>query len=1222
LILFSLTILILTACRPDDIVQQTPPTFSHILVEDRSPVLDGEIDPYVVNKQDMIRVEVHLNNPSNFRINTVTINQTTYRTNRFDETSTNSMIVLYLSVGQITGLTEYTVQRIEYLDESDAVRGFNVTTENVYEVFVLKSLPTATIPSFSLHSEALQFEINLLDVDQVIIPASAQARLYLDGTLIDTRSLNRGVNSLVFEDLLSDETYELIVKVDYDLEDSQGVQTEYLLIDSQPYKTTAKTAPSSSILNVRVTENSITFNVSLNNPSNVLVEDGLKAVLLQNGDVIETKILNPNALNDITFGGLLNNNTYTIRILADFNLNDAIGLREDVLLSSSTAQTTAREIPELNAQVISVSQSRLVLSINASNLEAGGIVDLSTLTAVLYNDVTNVILTQANLLDGQLIFEVDNLLSNTFIRIEIEADYDLQDGQGVRRDTIFETVINTSQNIIPSGTISAMTLNQRSVTFTTSLANPSNTVVPNTFIAELYENDTLIETLILPTQGGTYTFEGINVYYEHAYTVKIYVDYDLRDGLGPVENVHLYTYTKTSAAAKAPVASITSIVEVSNGFQINYVVYDNDASITELYLKYGNETFVLDTEETMIVLTNLHNNQAYQFVLEAMFNLRDTSGNQTLTLYEMNYTTRALATPSVELSLTPNKDSLTFILAVTDTDLTGEVTSIELYLNNTLVESLDPLSLRTFTNLQSNTTYELRVTYAYNLNDNEGLRHITSTAEFTTLEKFLPSITVEEDSVTSESIMFDVIIDDLDNVGEITAINLYLGSTLVDSLTDLSERVFLNLLSNNTYTIEVVYTYDLNDGTGVKTLIESITAVTSAKALPSVDLAIENVNTESVMFTVDTVDLDNVGEITAINLYLGITLVDSLTDLSERVFSNLLSNNTYTIEVVYTYDLNDGQANQTIIRTVQFVAESKEVPTSSITDVIYDKGQVTFNVTTDDNDTTIVAGTLTAVLLKNGSVVSTELITSPMQSVTFIELLNNATYEIKIIANYDLNEGQIIEDATLAQVEINSLDLRPIITMTETRRKESMRIRVSYNDAYDVLTGNLVIRFYDESDNQVGSSFILSDELTIEFLELWSNHAYTVRISGTLDLEDGQGPQNVLVFEKTIQTLAKVRPNPTFGEISVSGSDINVEVSGFSDPDNVVVTDSVELILYEDGIEIDRITYIIGESSYTFTDVYNSSSEYTISIVGELDLNESTGNETVLFDSITFVISD
>ena len=68
---------------------------------------------------------------------------------------------------------------------------------------------------------------------------------------------------------------------------------------------------------------------------------------------------------------------------------------------------------------------------------------------------------------------------------------------------------------------------------------------------------------------------------------------------------------------------------------------------------------------------------------------------------------------------------------------------------------------------------------------------------------------------TQESVSFNIDVTDTDDVGTITAIELYQGETLIEALTDLSVRDFTGLLSNNEYQIKVTYTYDLNDGKGI-----------------------------------------------------------------------------------------------------------------------------------------------------------------------------------------------------------------------------------------------------------------------------------------------------------------------------------------------------------------------------------------------------------------------
>ena len=75
------------------------------------------------------------------------------------------------------------------------------------------------------------------------------------------------------------------------------------------------------------------------------------------------------------------------------------------------------------------------------------------------------------------------------------------------------------------------------------------------------------------------------------------------------------------------------------------------------------------------------------------------------------------------------------------------------------------------------------------------------------------------DVETQEEISFELDVIDIDQVGAVTSIELFKDNELVESLEDLTLRVFDELLSNNLYEIKVTYTYDLNDGVGVQTVI-------------------------------------------------------------------------------------------------------------------------------------------------------------------------------------------------------------------------------------------------------------------------------------------------------------------------------------------------------------------------------------------------------------------
>src|SRR5690606_35939901 len=89
----------------------------------------------------------------------------------------------------------------------------------------------------------------------------------------------------------------------------------------------------------------------------------------------------------------------------------------------------------------------------------------------------------------------------------------------------------------------------------------------------------------------------------------------------------------------------------------------------------------------------------------------------------------------------------------------------------------------------------------------------------TSVAKVIPVVVIDNVGPTQTGIGFGITVTDVDQVGSITAIELYQGENLIEALNDLNLREFTGLLSNNEYTIKVTNTYDLNDGAGKQKLI-------------------------------------------------------------------------------------------------------------------------------------------------------------------------------------------------------------------------------------------------------------------------------------------------------------------------------------------------------------------------------------------------------------------
>ena len=145
---------------------------------------------------------------------------------------------------------------------------------------------------------------------------------------------------------------------------------------------------------------------------------------------------------------------------------------------------------------------------------------------------------------------------------------------------------------------------------------------------------------------------------------------------------------------------------------------------------------------------------------------------------------------------------------------------VYLYDGEEIIESIDlevGSNLVSFSKLKQDTLYQYAVVTSYDALDGNGsvMVVLEKNMHFTTNKM----LTFGNVNASQENLAFELVIDDKEELGKITVIELFKDSELVESLEDLNSREFNNLLSNNLYEIKVTYTYDLNDGVGVQTVV-------------------------------------------------------------------------------------------------------------------------------------------------------------------------------------------------------------------------------------------------------------------------------------------------------------------------------------------------------------------------------------------------------------------
>ena len=395
-----------------------------------------------------------------------------------------------------------------------------------------------------------------------------------------------------------------------------------------------------------------------------------------------------------------------------------------------------------------------------------------------------------------------------------------------------------------------------------------------------------------------------------------------------------------------------SRISLSVNVSDSYKLMESSGQTPKAYL-YDGKSVVQEKEFSLgmqnITFENLNANSLYQVAIVGYYD--DLTGNSTKyhTLCKNAMYTESIVSFSVP-EITETSASWQYVW--NDNFENKNITSLALYLEDDKVQDL-AVDATSVEGLLSGRVYAIEATYKNLQNEDENIY-----LYFMTLAKTAPTVEITEITATKDSITFDYEVTDVDGIANITAIKLYsaIKQYIIDytidtisessaevrngisyilqnhllTLEDINQKSINNLLSNKTYAIVIEYSYDLNDGTGIKTgsICDGVT--TDAKTAPTIEITEISATMDSFAFDYEVTDVDGIANITAIKL--GSNLVQTAESLSQRVFENLSSFTEYQIVVEYSYDLNegDGQENASATKDVKTMFEFDAIDVSCL----------------------------------------------------------------------------------------------------------------------------------------------------------------------------------------------------------------------------------------------------------------------------------------------------
>ncbi len=393
--------------------------------------------------------------------------------------------------------------QIRIVDSTDVIATANFFTQ--------KDIPSVAFELGEIEGNAINLKVVLSDDDGAIdIGADDRVlRVYKDGVMVqEINALAVGTNNITVTDLEFFTEYEFRVFTSYDIQNGRGkiVGDEIGTIDA----TTAKDLSTIEIRDIKVTESSIIFDIDVDDvyQSNKVV----KAVLYQGATPTGDEILldNNGYQRNIEFDGLDSLTNYRVNILVTYDLEDGNGRITNTLYTGQNA-TTLKSIPSIEVSNIVITNTTLTIDaaiIDSNDSYQAGFIKIYELGKSVPVDMYSFAGT------GVKTFEFEGLKQDTIYRIKVDADIDLNDGEGVFDEIIYDKEIKTHKNI--GIDIISISEGYSVIEFKANVYNYLN----ETIYAKIYHEGSLVGDAI-PVLAGENEIQFIDLNPDTIYTIKL-----------------------------------------------------------------------------------------------------------------------------------------------------------------------------------------------------------------------------------------------------------------------------------------------------------------------------------------------------------------------------------------------------------------------------------------------------------------------------------------------------------------------------------------------------------------------------------------------------------------------------------------------------------------------------------------------------------------------------
>lgn len=1249
---------------------------------DRINYLDGENNQYVtITNNNEFRVYVYKDLPSISRENfSTTIESISVDFNIEDEDSVilPDTLIAYLYSGEtlidsesiesglitvtFTGLLAHRDYEIKIIGSYDLDDGNDVQSNiplysETYST-LRKGLPSASIENVETSSNSVTFDVNFNDEDNVVTPGGLVVGIYNDDILVDSINLTGTTTELTFEDLLNDKSYDIEVRADYDLNDGIGVQEDNTLA-IHTFSTLPRQVPTPAILNMDLQENSIEFDVFINDPFDVIDETTLYAEIYIEGEYVDTAVIEQYHV-DFQVSNLFSNKDFTIKILGDYDLNNGLGIQEDQVLLSNTYNTLENAIPSINIVGILVEQGYVTIDLQV--LDANETL-MGSIEAFLYEGDTVVQTVEFDKTATQIIFDYPTT-SETNYYIEFVADYNLRDETGAKFDQVLRRIVSyTAEDKAPIAEIHNVVATTSTIDFDVVIIDADGTSIPGETYAYLYLGSTEITSVLVSEGHNSIEVDGLLS--NNQYTIEVIGDYNLDDGSGVLEDMMLIALDVMTLSKDLPTYDLLDSEQDQNSITIDVDIIDDfgvvepGSIIAELLYEgtsIATQPLVIG-ENFNIEFVGLLSDNNYTIRLYADYDLND--GNGVISNYmidEITIKTDRNDEPSASIiSQQANQETITLGIEVYDVHsvITGNLRAILLEVDSgtgDLIPTGDEITLNvginnnvTFDTVYAETRYYINIVADYDLNDGEAavtdalLEQISLTT--TGYNRVFGSIS--NVIVTSNSITFDTFVNDDSSIitGNLQAVlykdDVATGDVVPVVLGAQEGVAFLGVDSATDYTIKLEADYDLNLETSpeLAVVLDEVDVRTDDLAAPTVGFG--NLITDYTSFIVDIEVRDNDGTITdnlIAELYEdGLKIAEQPLTVGQNLavaFDTLYSDYDYTVRVFADYNRNDelGEQLHQEIGTFELHTDTKPLPEYVLSNLSLTKTEITFNITFDDVEDVMIDGTLYVGLYVGDSLIDEIQYDSDTVSFDIANFIADFDFEIRFTGDYNLgdNQGDVL-DGTIASLTFTTLtNAVPEASITgAVATQTTVEATVNVTDVDNTIVAGLEARLIDNTGAEVAPAIPLvvgSNAISFDFTTMYQE-LYRVVIVADYNLRDATATQDDAILAETVVSIYnKLIPEAIISDINLDQTSITFDAMVY-DNDATIIAASTFVQLYLDGTYIDQLPLDINllNDDLSFPGL-RSNRDYELRVITDYDSSDGVGtyaNQTLVSTVVT-----